>query len=82
MLGMISYDSDSGKIEMNNLMAVLAGGISEAKRYLKTEISFNLSKVRILTGLAGLFFASSAVIAYFKFIRYSHEKQLKQSIEK
>ena len=39
VLGMIYYDSDTGKVEMGNLIAILAGGLSEARRFLKTEIS-------------------------------------------
>ena len=67
---------------MNNLIAILAGGISEAKRYLKTEISFNRVKANLFAGLGSLFFISTAVIGYLKYIKYKQEKQLRESIEK
>lgn len=74
MLGMVTYDSDTGKIELSNLMAVLAGGVSEARRFLKTEISHNMTNLRTLSLISCLFLASAVAIGYVKYLRYNHEK--------
>lgn len=37
-LGLVKYDLKTGICSMTSLMAVLAGGVSEAKKYLKMSI--------------------------------------------
>ena len=39
VLGLINLNLETGNVQMTNLMAVIAGGIQEAKKYLKTELN-------------------------------------------
>jgi hypothetical protein len=41
-LGLVKLDLETGALSMSNLVAVMAGGMSEAKRCVKNE----LAKVR------------------------------------
>ncbi len=34
-LGTLSFDLQTGQLQMDNLVAILAGGLYEAKKYLK-----------------------------------------------
>ena len=74
VLGTISYNSETGMVEMNNLLAVLAGGISEAKRFLKTEIAISKYYLFGTATLASLFFFASATMAFFSYSKYSQLK--------
>jgi len=38
-LGLVSVDLETGAFSMNKLVAVLAGGMSEAKRCVKNELA-------------------------------------------
>ena len=67
---------------MTNLMAVLAGGLNEAKRYLKTEIKASQSQARIFGFWGALFLTAAGAIGYYSYIKYRQLKQLKDSIEK
>jgi len=37
-LGLVKFDLETGTCQMTQLMAILAGGLREAKKFLKTEI--------------------------------------------
>lgn len=38
VLGLASFDLETGQVKMDQLAAVIAGGVSEAKKWIETEI--------------------------------------------
>lgn len=82
VLGLISYDVESGTCQMTSLAAILAGGIREAQRYLDCQIAAIRDSARFFGALSAVAFAVTGVIGYTVYMKYQQEQQLKESIQK
>jgi hypothetical protein len=63
-------------------MAMLAGGVTQAKKYIKTQLSSTRAHARIFGVIGALFLVGAGAILYYKLAKYRQDKQLQESIEK
>ena len=82
VLGLVSYDIESGTCKMTQLAAILAGGIRDAQRYLKCQSNAIRGSAHFFATLSAVAFAVTGVIGYTVYMKYQQEQQLKESIQK
>ena len=80
-LGLVSIN-ESGVVEMTELTSVLAGGIREAREFLKREINSTRANAHVCAALGILSLLASATVAYFTYEKNQQLKSLRESIEK
>ena len=82
VLGLVSLNLESGLVEMTELTAVMAGGVREAREYLKKEISATRGQARFFGFLGGIAIISALAISYFSYIKNQQHQQLQESLKK
>ena len=81
LLGLVNID-ENGKCTMTNLMAVLAGGLKEALRLIKSEKKQTTILTWLFSGLSLLSFFAAGSYAYYNNLKKMQAQQLKDSLEK
>lgn len=82
LLGAVSIDLETGVATMSELIAVVAGGISEVKNYLKHEMKHSISVSYFLGAVSSVFLYAAASIALNKYKSYSKENELIEKVTK
>lgn len=77
---MVNVDLETGVTSMTDLCAIIAGGISEAKSYLKHEIKHASSYGRLCAGISAFFIFAALTRFYDKITSKMKKNELTETV--
>lgn len=79
VLGTVEVDS-SGELVMTKMVAVVAGGLHEVKKYLKMQIGHYTTSARLLAIISALSLSVAGYLGYLSHQNRKQEEELKGAI--